>query len=212
SLFAAGLRRINVSLDTLRPERFTEITKRGDLNEVVAGLQAAKAVGMGPIKINAVVIRGVNDDEILDLVSYASDNGFEMRFIEYMDVGNANAWTLQKTVTKQQILETVHARFPVREVGRANGSAPAVDYEFLDGGGEIGIIGSVTEPFCSSCTRVRLTADGKFVTCLFSASGFDIKSLLRSGISDDDLKNYIRNIWSLRTDRYSDLRWAALQS
>src|SRR5215467_1075503 len=207
SLFAAGLRRINVSLDTLRPERFTEITKRGDLNEVLTGIQAAKAVGMGPIKINAVVIRGINDDEILDLVSYARDNGFEMRFIEYMDVGNANAWTLEKTVTKQQILETVHARFPLREVGRANGSAPAVDYEFLDGAGEIGIIGSVTEPFCSSCTRIRLTADGKLVTCLFAESGFDMKGLLRSQASDSEIQIEVGKIWALRNDRYSDLRW-----
>ena len=135
-----------------------------------------------------------------------------MRFIEYMDVGNANAWTLNKTVTKQEILDIVQKTYPVREVGRDHGSAPAVDYEFLDGSGEIGIIGSVTEPFCSSCTRVRLTADGKLVTCLFSSSGFDIKSLLRTAISDDDLKKHINNIWSLRTDRYSDLRWAALQS
>jgi cyclic pyranopterin phosphate synthase len=211
SLFAAGLRRINVSLDTLRTERFKEITKRGDLNEVLTGIQAAKAVGMGPIKINAVVIRGINDDEILDLVSYARDNGFEMRFIEYMDVGNANAWTLQKTVTKQQILETVHARFPLREVGRANGSAPAVDYEFLDGAGEIGIIGSVTEPFCSSCTRIRLTADGKLVTCLFSETGFDLKALMRNGADDSQIRDEILARWTARIDRYSDIRWENLR-
>ena len=212
ALYAAGLRRVNVSLDTLRPDRFTEITRRGDLNEVLAGIQAAKAVGMGPIKINAVVIRGINDDEILDLVRYARDNRFEMRFIEYMDVGNANAWTLQKTVTKQQILETVHAAFPVREVGRANGSAPAVDYEFLDGGGDIGIIGSVTEPFCSSCTRIRLTADGKLVTCLFSEVGFDLKSLMRSGADDNRIKDEILAVWTARTDRYSDVRWENLKA
>ena len=211
-LFDAGLHRINVSLDSLRPDRFREMTKRGDLSEVLAGIDEAKCVGMKPIKINAVIIRGTNDDEIIDLVRFARDNGYEMRFIEYMDVGNANAWTLNKTVTKQEILDTVHKVFPVRELGRDQGSAPAVDYEFLDGAGEIGIIGSVTEPFCSSCTRVRLTADGKLVTCLFSSAGFDIKSLLRSGISDQDLKDYIQNIWSLRTDRYSDLRWVALQS
>jgi molybdenum cofactor biosynthesis protein A, bacterial len=211
-LFDAGLHRINVSLDSLRPDRFKEMTKRGDLSEVLAGLDQAKRVGMKPIKINAVIIRGTNDDEIIDLVQFARSNGYEMRFIEYMDVGNANAWTLNKTVTKQEILDAVHKVYPVREVGRDHGSAPAVDYEFLDGSGEIGIIGSVTEPFCSSCTRVRLTADGKLVTCLFSASGFDIKSLLRTGISDDDLNKYINNLWSLRVDRYSDLRWVALQS
>ena len=211
-LHSAGLRRINVSIDTLRANRFTELTKRGDLAKVLEGLFAAKNVGMAPIKINAVIIRGLNDDEILDLVSLARDNGFEMRFIEYMDVGNANAWSLEKTLTKKEILETVHARFPVREIGRAKGSAPAVDYEFIDGAGQIGIIGSVTEPFCSSCTRVRLTADGKLVTCLFAESGFDLKAMLRSGASDDEIAERIRTIWSGRTDRYSDIRWQQVQS
>ena len=212
ALYAAGLRRINVSLDTLNKDRFTALTKRGNLDDVMAGLFAAKKAGMSPIKLNAVIIRGTNDDEILTLVDFARTNGFAMRFIEYMDVGNVNAWILEKTVTKKEILETVHARFPVREVGRAHGSAPAVDYEFIDGAGEIGIIGSVTEPFCSSCTRVRLTADGKLVTCLFAESGFDLKSLLRSGVSDDEICTQVAKIWSGRTDRYSDIRWQQVRS
>ena len=212
SLAAAGLRRINVSIDTLKADRFRGLTKRGNLDDVLKGLFAAQGAGMSPIKINAVIIRGINDDEILDLVGFARNNGLEMRFIEYMDVGNSNAWSLEKTVTKREILDTVHARFPVREVGRANGSAPAVDYEFLDGAGRIGIIGSVTEPFCASCTRVRLTADGKLVTCLFAESGFDLKGLLRSGASDEQLCETIEKIWSGRSDRYSDLRWQQVQS
>ena len=212
SLAAAGLRRINVSIDTLKADRFRGLTKRGNLDDVLKGLFAAQGAGMSPIKINAVIIRGINDDEILDLVGFARNNGLEMRFIEYMDVGNSNAWSLEKTVTKREILDTVHARFPVREVGRANGSAPAVDYEFLDGAGRIGIIGSVTEPFCASCTRVRLTADGKLVTCLFAESGFDLKGLLRSGASDEQLCETIEKIWSGRGDRYSDLRWQQVQS
>jgi cyclic pyranopterin phosphate synthase len=206
-LYAAGLRRINVSIDSLRPDRFLALTKRGNLDDVLKGLFAAKKAGFSPIKINAVIIRGTNDDEIIDLVEFARQNSFEMRFIEYMDVGNVNAWSLEKTVTKKEILEAVHARFPVREIGRANGSAPAVDYEFLDGMGEIGIIGSVTEPFCSSCTRIRLTADGKLVTCLFAESGFDLKNLIRSGASDNEIRAAVAQIWSGRTDRYSDLRW-----
>ncbi len=210
-LRAAGLSRINVSVDTLRPDRFTALTKRGNLQDVLAGIFEAKKTGISPIKINAVIIKGTNDDEILDLVEFARTNSFEMRFIEYMDVGNANAWSLEKTVTKREILDVVNSRFPVREIGRANGSAPAVDYEFLDGAGEIGIIGSVTEPFCSSCTRARLTADGKLVTCLFSESGFDLKLLLRSGVSDDQLRERIAAIWSARSDRYSDLRWEQVQ-
>ena len=211
-LRTAGLQRINVSIDTLNPERFLALTKRGTLDQVLTGLFAAKRAGMSPIKINAVIIRGTNDDEILNLVEFARNNGFEMRFIEYMDVGNANAWSLEKTVTKREILDTIHSRFPVREVGRANGSAPAVDYEFLDGAGEIGIIGSVTEPFCSSCTRVRLTADGKIVTCLFAESGFDLKAILRSGATDDVLRKNIAAIWSARIDQYSDLRWQKVQT
>src|SRR6202007_1784458 len=187
-------------------------TQRGDLQQVLDGLQAAKMAGMGPIKINAVAIRGFNDDEVLDLVRFARAHGFEMRFIEYMDVGNANAWTLEKTVTKKEILETVHSRFPVREVGRDPGRAPPVDYQYLDGSGEIGIIGSVTEPFCSSCTRIRLTADGKLVTCLFSETGYDLNAPRRAGISDVDLEERIRNLWIPRADRFSDVRWESLKS
>jgi len=212
ALYDAGLHRINVSIDTLKPDRFREITQRGDLDTVLKGLFAAQRVGMRPIKINAVVIRGFNDDELIDLVAFARTNGFEMRFIEYMDVGNANGWTLEKTFTKREMLEVIHAHFPVREAGRAGGSAPAVDYEFLDGSGKVGIIGSVTEPFCSSCTRIRLTADGKLVTCLFAETGFDIKSLMRRGASDADLTNAISAQWSGRTDRFSDDRWKHLQS
>src|SRR3989475_12521451 len=167
---------------------------------------------MKPMRTNGLIILGIKDDEILDLVGIARDNGFQMRFIEYMDVGNANAWSLEKTLTKREILETVNARFPVREIGRAHGSAPAVDYEFLDGAGEIGVAGSVTEPFCSSCPRVRLTADGKLVTCLFAESGFDLKGLLRSDVSDEQLIASIANLWAVRTDRYSDLRWEQMRT
>jgi cyclic pyranopterin phosphate synthase len=212
SLYAAGLRRINVSLDTLRKDRFMKLTQRGDLDEVLNGIQAAKAAGMMPIKINAVIIRGTNDDEILDLVRYARENRFEMRFIEYMDVGNANAWTLPNTVTKKEILEIIHKEFPLREIGRDHGSAPAVDYEFVDGAGEVGIIGSVTEPFCASCTRARLTADGKLVTCLFSETGVDLKALLRGGAADTEIAAKVTQVWTGRSDRYSDERWDNLRT
>ena len=212
ALYSAGLRRINISIDTLKSDRFAALTKRGKLEDVLNGVFAAKKVGMSPIKLNAVIIRGTNDDEILDLAGFARANGFEMRFIEYMDVGNANAWSLEKTVTKKEMLETITARFPVREVGRELGSAPAVDYEYLDGAGEIGIIGSVTEPFCASCTRVRLTADGKLVTCLFAESGFDLKTLVRSRASDDEIEAQVAKIWMARTDRYSDTRWELVRS
>ncbi|MBI2349835.1 MAG: GTP 3',8-cyclase MoaA [Deltaproteobacteria bacterium] len=209
---AAGLKRINVSIDTLKPEKFKEICKRGDLDKVLEGLFAAQKQGLHPIKVNAVIERGVNDDDIVELVEFSRDNGFFMRFIEYMDVGNTNSWTSEKLVSKKEIVEKINARFPLREVGRENGSAPAVDYEFVDGRGEVGIVASVTEPFCSTCNRARLTADGKLVTCLFSSTGHDLKALLRGGSSDEEILNFITGIWQVRKDRYSSERLEALQS
>ncbi|MBI2210645.1 MAG: GTP 3',8-cyclase MoaA [Deltaproteobacteria bacterium] len=209
---AAGLKRINVSVDTLKPEKFKEICKRGDLDKVLEGLFAAQKQGLHPIKVNAVIERGVNDDDIVELVEFSRDNGFFMRFIEYMDVGNTNSWTSEKLVSKKEIVEKINARFPLREVGRENGSAPAVDYEFVDGRGEVGIVASVTEPFCSTCNRARLTADGKLVTCLFSSTGHDLKALLRGGSSDEEILNFITGIWQVRKDRYSSERLEALQS
>src|SRR5258706_1606800 len=180
ALKAAGLRRINVSIDTLDPGKFRRMTKRGDLDKVLEGLFAAKAAGLAPIKINAVVERGVNDDDILDLVEFSRRHGFALRFIEYMDVGNSNEWTSAKLVAKKEIIEKIHARYPLKEIGRDRGSAPAVDYEFADGGGEVGLVASVTEPVCSTCNPARLTADGQLVPCLFSSVGHDPKTLLPS--------------------------------
>jgi cyclic pyranopterin phosphate synthase len=212
ALKAAGLQRINISIDSLDPVKFKRMTKRGDLSKVLNGIFAAKHAGMAPIKLNAVVERGVNDDDILPLVEFSRENGFAMRFIEYMDVGNANNWTSAKLVSKKEILEKIHARYPLREVGRDRGSAPSVDYEFVDGRGDIGVIASVTEPFCGSCTRLRLTADGKLVTCLFSQVGHDVKALLRRGATDDDLRTFLGSVWEKRTDRYSVERLAAMNS
>ncbi len=212
ALKAAGLRRINVSLDSLKPDRFRRITKRGDLAKVLEGLFAAQSHGLQPIKINAVIERGVNDDEILDLVAFAREHGFAIRFIEYMDVGNANNWKSERMVSKKEILETINARFPLRKLGREKGSAPSVDYQFLDGSGDIGVIASVTEPFCSTCTRARLTADGRLVTCLFSQQGYDLKTLMRSGATDAELLEVISAVWLQRKDRYSEERLAALHS
>ena len=211
-LRAAGLRRINLSLDSLKPDRFRAITQRGDLEPVLEGLFAAKKAGLAPIKINAVIEKGVNDDEILDLAEFARENDFGIRFIEYMDVGNANHWKSDRLVSKQQILATIRKRFSIRQVGRDQGSAPSVDYEFEDGMGDLGVIASVTEPFCGTCTRARLTADGRLVTCLFSSVGHDIKRLLRQGGTDADISAFIESLWGRRDDRYSEQRWAALNS
>jgi len=212
ALKEAGLKRINISIDTLDAEKFKRITKRGDLARVLEGLFAAKKSGFDPIKINAVVERGVNDDDILSLVEFSRENGIAIRFIEYMDVGNSNNWTSEKLVSKKEIIETIQARYPLREVGRAQGSAPSVDYEFIDGKGEVGIVASVTEPFCSSCTRARLTADGKLVTCLFSQVGYDLKVLMRNGATDEEISERIGSLWKTRKDRYSDERLEALLS
>src|SRR5262245_4547437 len=212
SLRAAGLRRVNISIDTLDAAKFTKMTKRGDLKKVLEGIFAAKDTGLAPIKLNAVVERGLNDDDILPLVEFSREHGFAMRFIEYMDVGNSNNWTSSKLVSKKEILETIAARYPLREVGREGGSAPSVDYEFVDGRGDIGVIASVTEPFCSGCTRIRLTADGKIVTCLFSDIGHDVKKRLRSGASDSEIADFISGVWRGRADRYSAERLEALQA
>src|SRR5216684_2609859 len=212
ALKAAGLCRINVSLDSLDPDKFRRIRKRGDLAQVLEGLFAAKRQGLHPIKINAVIERGVNDDEVLDLVAFAREHGFAIRFIEYMDVGNANQWKSEKMVSKKEILEIINAHFPLRKVGREKGSAPSVDYQFLDGSGDIGVIASVTEPFCSTCTRARLTTDGKFVTCLFAQQGYDLKAMIRSGATDEQLIEVLSSIWLKRKDRYSEERLAALHS
>ena len=211
-LKAAGLNRVTVSLDSLKPERFRAITQRGDLEPVLAGLEAADSAGLRPIKLNAVIERGVNDDEIVDLVEFGRTGGYDVRFIEYMDVGNANRWTSEKLVPKREILARVAERYPVREARVERGAAPAEDYEFVDGGGRFGVIASVTEPFCGACTRARLTADGQFVTCLFSDRGHDLKTLLREGATDAEIEERIRAIWERRTDRYSEQRLAALES
>jgi cyclic pyranopterin phosphate synthase len=211
-LASAGLKRINVSIDTLDPEKFKRITKRGELARVLDGLFAARAEGLAPIKINAVIERGVNDDDIIELVEFTRHHGFSMRFIEYMDVGNSNSWISEKMVSKKEILEKINARYPLKEIGRDQGSAPAIDYEFVDGRGNIGVIASVTEPFCSSCTRVRLTADGKLVTCLFSDKGHDLKALVRGGATDEQITEFISQVWARRTDRYSDERLESMNS
>ncbi len=211
-LKAAGLRRINVSIDSLKPDRFRRITKRGDLDKVLEGLFAAKNHGLQPIKINAVIERGVNDDEILDLVAFSREHRFAIRFIEYMDVGNANQWKSEKMVAKKEILGIVNAHFPLRQIGREKGSAPSVDYQFVEGSGDIGVIASVTEPFCRTCTRARLTADGKFVTCLFSNQGYDLKKLMRGGATDAEILQVLSSIWLKRKDRYSEERLVALHS
>ncbi len=212
TLREAGVKRINVSLDTLKPERFRQIAQRGELEKVLAGIEAARLAGFKPIKINSVIERGVNDDEIPDLVEFARANGYTVRFIEYMDVGNANHWKLDRVVTKSEIVKRISARYAVEPAGREDASAPADNFRFLDGKGEFGVVASVTEPFCRACTRARLTADGNLVTCLFSDCGHDLKGLMRAGASDETITGRIREIWKKRADRFSEERFEAMKS
>ena len=212
ALAAAGLKRINVSLDTLDPDKFQRITRRRDLDRIIGGMHLARSYGLDPVKINTVVERGVNDDEIVTMVEFARRNGYSIRFIEYMDVGNVNQWGLEKMVSKDEILAVIRKSFQIEETGRQGGSAPSVDYRFSDGGPGIGIIASVTEPFCRSCTRMRLTADGRIVTCLFSTQGHDIKRHLREGASDEAIRDLIAAIWTERKDRYSEERLTVIGS
>ncbi len=211
-LAEAGLNRINVSLDTIDREKFQIMTRRDDLENVLAGLIEANRCGLRPIKLNSVIQRGVNDDDIPELVGFARENDFQIRFIEYMDVGNSNNWVSEKMVSKGEILEIISKLFPLEEGSRNDGSAPSVDYRFRDGAGNVGVIASVTEPFCEGCTRTRLTADGKMVLCLFSDKGFDLKHLMRSGATDEELLSTIHTIWSARRDRYSEERLEAINS
>ena len=212
ALARAGVRRINVSLDTINPQKFRAMTKRDDLASVLQGLLTAKNIGIRPIKINSVVQRGVNDDDILPMTEFARKNGFWLRFIEYMDVGNTNQWVSEKMVSKEEILERINKHYPLEEIGRSNTNAPAVNYRFRDGEGNIGVVASVTEPFCAGCTRGRLTADGRLVLCLFSDQSVDLKKLLRGAASDDDITGVIRDAWLRRHDRYSEERLDAMTS
>jgi cyclic pyranopterin phosphate synthase len=212
TLIRAGLKRINVSLDSINSEKFRVMTRRDDLNNVLEGLLAAKSLGLHPIKINSVIQRGVNEEDLLELVEFSRKHGFWIRFIEYMDVGNSNNWVSDRMVSKKEILERIHSRYPIKEIGRHDQSAPAVNYQFIDGTGNVGVIASVTEPFCVGCTRGRLTADGKLVLCLFADKSYDLKHPMRHGASDEDLVTLIRSAWMERSDRYSEERLEAMNS
>ena len=187
----AGLDRINVSMDSLKPERFFAMTRRDELHNVLAGIAEAQVAGFSPMKVNAVVERGANDDEILDLVRYGRDNNVEVRFIEFMPLDATNEWERNKVVSQDEIVATIAAEFPL-ELMPSRGAAPADRWRFLDGKGTIGVIPSVTHPFCGDCDRVRLTSDGQFRTCLFATDESDIRSLLRNGGTDEEIAGLIQ--------------------
>jgi cyclic pyranopterin phosphate synthase len=188
-LAAAGLSRINISCDSLRPERFAELTKRDRLAEVLDGIDAAVAAGLEPVKVNVVVMRGVNDDEIVDFATFGRERGVIVRFIEFMPLDAQGAWTNDQVATQAEILAALSAVYPLEPVDLPGerGSQPAERFRYLDGGGEVGVIASVTHSFCDSCDRLRLTAEGDLRNCLFATEEYDLRALLRSGASDDEL-------------------------
>ncbi len=202
----AGLDRINVSVDSLDETKAGQMNGLGfKVSRVLAGIDAAADAGL-PVKINCVVQKGVNDDEILTLCDTFRERGHALRFIEFMDVGNTNHWSSEQVVPALAIIAEVHQKWPIEPVGPAYRGEVASRYRYTDGKGEIGIISSVTEPFCKDCHRARLSADGQLFTCLFGAKGHDVLGTLRSGVSDEQLTDFIANIWRGRHDRYSDER------
>ena len=206
-LKAAGLNRVTISLDTLDKEEFRTLTgRRGSLGRVLAGIKETQIVGFENIKVNAVIKRGSNDQLIQQMVEYFRDTPIILRFIEYMDVGNINHWKISDTVPSEELLKAINSIWPVEPIDQNYHGEVASRYRFKDGRGEIGFISSVTKPFCRSCTRARLSSDGKLYNCLFATSGQDVKSWLRAGLTDQEIQEKIYEIWSRREDRYSELR------
>jgi cyclic pyranopterin phosphate synthase len=206
-LARAGLRRVTVSLDSHDPEVFKQMSGGVSAPErVLRGIEAAASAGLGPIKINCVVQRGVNDHTFVELAALFRGTGRILRFIEYMDVGTANGWELAQVVPAREIVARIAERFPLEPADPNYRGEVAKRWRYVDGGGEIGVISSVTQPFCGDCTRARLSAEGSLVTCLFATAGRDLKTPLRSGASDDALREAIAGVWGRRRDRYSEER------
>jgi GTP 3',8-cyclase len=208
----AGLRRVTVSLDSLDDATFRRMNGVDfPVAKVLDGIEAANDAGLGPVKINVVLKRGENDGGILDLARWARDGGHVLRFIEYMDVGTTNGWRLDEVVPAAEVIETIGAMWPLEPEAPTYAGEVAERYRYLDGTGEIGVIASVTRPFCGDCTRARVSAEGKLYTCLFSAIGHDLRDLLRSGATDADISAGVAGIWAGRDDRYSERRAAATE-
>jgi cyclic pyranopterin phosphate synthase len=206
-LKAAGLQRITVSLDSLDPQIFAKMSGGFDnVADVLNGIDHAQRAGLSPIKINAVIERGMNDHTALDLVERFRGTGVIVRFIEYMDVGNRNKWRQEMVVPSKELAARIAERWPLEPLDRNYRGEVAERYRFLDGQGEVGFISSVTQPFCGDCSRARLSSDGVVYTCLFATHGTNLRDAMRAGESDDELLNLIRDTWLKRTDRYSEQR------
>lgn len=207
ALAKAGLKRISVSLDALDDQTFRRMNDvEFPVADVLAGIEAADRAGLRPLKINMVVRRGVNDHDILPMASHFRGSGHILRFIEYMDVGSSNGWKLDEVVTSAEIIEKIGSRYPIEAINPNYVGEVAQRWRYRDGGGEIGVISSVSQPFCGDCSRARLSTEGRLYTCLFASAGQDLRSLLRSGYSDTEIASAIGFIWQQREDRYSEIR------
>ena len=210
ALKQAGLQRVTVSLDSLDNDVFKAMNDVDfPVERVLQGIEAATEAGLAPVKVNMVVKKGVNDDSVLDMARYFRDKGHTIRFIEYMDVGSSNGWRLDDVVHAGAIVGMINAEMPLEPVDPEYRGEVARRYRYKDGSGEIGVIASVTQPFCGDCTRTRLSADGKLYTCLFATRGHDFRAPLRAGKTDEEIAQYLRSVWTTREDRYSELRSAA---
>ncbi len=206
-LAEAGLRRVTVSLDSLDDATFRRISDVDlSVSDVLAGIDAAQAAGLGPIKVNMVVKRGVNDQHIVDMARHFKGSGHILRFIEFMDVGASNGWRLDDVVPSREVISRINAVFPLETVEPNYHGEVAERWRYRDGSGEIGVISSVTQAFCGSCTRIRLSTEGKLYTCLFAGAGHDLRGPLREGASDAELAALISRVWQQRSDRYSEIR------
>jgi cyclic pyranopterin phosphate synthase len=208
-LKAAGLDRVTISLDADDDATFMRMNDSGvPVSKVLAGIEAAEAAGLGPIKLNMVVKRGWNEHALLPMARRFRGTGRVLRFIEYMDVGNSNGWRLDEVVTADEILDTLSAEFPLEPMPPTHPGEVAERYRYTDGSGEIGIIASVSRPFCGDCSRARLSADGQLYTCLFATAGHDLRGPVRGGATDGEVEAAVRQVWSSRDDRYSEIRSA----
>ena len=209
ALREAGLNRVTVSLDSLDDAVFKAMNDvHFPVSRVLEGIEAAREAGLAPVKVNTVVKKGANDHSVVEMAGYFRHTGHIVRFIEYMDVGSTNGWRLEDVVPAGEIIRQIDEQWPLEAVERSYAGEVAGRYRYKDGGGEIGVIASVSQPFCGACTRARLSADGQLYTCLFATRGHDLRSLLRSGASDPQVSAFLESVWRVRDDRYSEVRSA----
>lgn len=203
----SGLKRVTVSFHSLKDDLFSQIVgKKVEVSKIIKGIEAAMEAGLEPVKVNVCVVKGLNDCEVLDIAKFFKNMGVVVRFIEFMDVGTVNGWSLERVVSAREIVSKIAREFEIEPIEKSYRGEVAERYRYKDDGLEFGVISSVTQPFCGDCNRLRLTAEGKLLTCLFSSHGYDVKSLLRSGAGDEDIREFIKSVWESRKDRYSEER------